>query len=113
MQNQVNLTESRIFWSGLWSITGMWVLFFIISFFSINFKWLVSRQYLAFIIYNGNKSNNFCPILFQLLVSIALTLNIANLHGYIKCKSGNQENSGISSMASNFLFQNIGKVRLN
>lgn len=46
------------------------------------------------------------------MVSIALTLNIANLYGYIKCKGGNQENLGISSMASNFIFQNIGKVRI-
>jgi len=85
-KNRVNSSESRIFWAGLWSITGMWILFFIISFFSINFKWL-------------------------LLVSIALVLNIANLHGYIKCKGGNQENLGISTMASSFLFQNFGKVR--
>ncbi|XP_050541951.1 uncharacterized Golgi apparatus membrane protein-like protein CG5021 isoform X2 [Daktulosphaira vitifoliae] len=85
-KNRINPSESRIFWAGLWSVTAMWVLFFIISFFSINFKWL-------------------------LLVSIALTLNIANLYGYIKCKNGNQENFGISSMASNFIFQNFGKMR--
>ncbi|XP_050422507.1 uncharacterized Golgi apparatus membrane protein-like protein CG5021 isoform X2 [Adelges cooleyi] len=85
-KNRINPSEARIFWAGLWSVTAMWVLFFIISFFSINFKWL-------------------------LLVSIALTLNIANLYGYIKCKNGNQENLGISSMASSFLFQNLGKVR--
>ncbi|XP_025424130.1 uncharacterized Golgi apparatus membrane protein-like protein CG5021 isoform X2 [Sipha flava] len=85
-KNYVNPSESRIFWAGLWSVTAMWVLFFITSFFTIHFKWL-------------------------LLVSIALTLNIANLHGYIKCKSGNQENAGISSMASSFFFQNIGKMR--
>ncbi|XP_060868741.1 uncharacterized Golgi apparatus membrane protein-like protein CG5021 isoform X1 [Metopolophium dirhodum] len=86
VQHRVNSSEYRIFWAGLWSVTGMWILFFITSFFSINFKWM-------------------------LLVSIALTLNIANLHGYIKCKGGNQENMGISSMASSFIFQNIGKVR--
>ncbi|XP_060868746.1 uncharacterized Golgi apparatus membrane protein-like protein CG5021 isoform X3 [Metopolophium dirhodum] len=85
-KHRVNSSEYRIFWAGLWSVTGMWILFFITSFFSINFKWM-------------------------LLVSIALTLNIANLHGYIKCKGGNQENMGISSMASSFIFQNIGKVR--
>lgn len=48
----------------------------------------------------------------QLLVSIALTLNIANLHGYVKCKSGTQESLGISTLASSFIFQNIGKVRI-
>ncbi|NP_001232938.1 uncharacterized protein LOC100572680 [Acyrthosiphon pisum] len=85
-KHRVNSSEYRIFWAGLWSVTGMWILFFITSLFSINFKWM-------------------------LLVSIALTLNIANLHGYIKCKGGNQENMGISSMASSFIFQNIGKVR--
>ncbi|VVC25596.1 Hypothetical protein CINCED_3A019013 [Cinara cedri] len=85
-KHRVNPTESRIFWAGLWSVTAVWVLFFIICFFSINFKWL-------------------------LLVSIALTLNIANLYGYIKCKGGNQNSTGISTMASSFLFQNIGKVR--
>ncbi|CAH1715575.1 unnamed protein product [Aphis gossypii] len=86
VQHRVNSGESRIFWAGLWSVTGMWILFFITSLFSINFKWM-------------------------LLVCIALTLNIANLYGYIKCKGGNQENLGISSMASSFIFQNIGKVR--
>lgn len=86
VQHRINSSEYRIFWAGLWSVTGMWILFFITSFFSINFKWL-------------------------LLVCIALTLNIANLYGYIKCKGGNQENMGISSMASSFIFQNIGKVR--
>lgn len=85
-KHRINSSEYRIFWAGLWSVTGMWILFFITSFFSINFKWL-------------------------LLVCIALTLNIANLYGYIKCKGGNQENMGISSMASSFIFQNIGKVR--
>lgn len=40
-----------------------------------------------------------------------MTLNIANLYGYIKCKGGNQENLNISTMASSFIFQNIGKVR--
>uniref|UniRef100_A0A2S2NL77 Golgi apparatus membrane protein TVP23 homolog n=1 Tax=Schizaphis graminum TaxID=13262 RepID=A0A2S2NL77_SCHGA len=85
-KHRVNSGEYRIFWAGLWSVTGMWILFFITSFFSINFKWM-------------------------LLVCIALTLNIANLYGYIKCKGGNQENLGISSMASSFIFQNIGKVR--
>jgi hypothetical protein len=85
-KHRINSSEYRIFWAGLWSVTGMWILFFITSFFTINFKWM-------------------------LLVSIALTLNIANLHGYIKCKGGNQENLGISSMASSFIFQNIGKVR--
>ncbi|XP_026812573.1 uncharacterized Golgi apparatus membrane protein-like protein CG5021 isoform X2 [Rhopalosiphum maidis] len=85
-KHRVNSSEYRIFWAGLWYITGMWILFFITSFFSINFKWM-------------------------LLVCIALTLNIANLYGYIKCKGGNQENLGISSMASSFIFQNIGKVR--
>ncbi|XP_025194265.1 uncharacterized Golgi apparatus membrane protein-like protein CG5021 isoform X2 [Melanaphis sacchari] len=85
-KHRVNSSEYRIFWAGLWSITGMWILFFITSLFSINFKWM-------------------------LLVCIALTLNIANLYGYIKCKGGNQENLGISSMASSFIFQNIGKVR--
>ncbi|XP_060841931.1 uncharacterized Golgi apparatus membrane protein-like protein CG5021 isoform X2 [Rhopalosiphum padi] len=85
-KHRVNSGEYRIFWSGLWSVTGIWILFFITSFFSINFKWM-------------------------LLVCIALTLNIANLYGYIKCKGGNQENLGISSMASSFIFQNIGKVR--
>jgi hypothetical protein len=57
-------------------------------------------------------TNECIDFLLQLLVSIALTLNIANLHGYIKCKSGNQENAGISSMASSFFFQNIGKVKI-
>ncbi|XP_022167543.1 uncharacterized Golgi apparatus membrane protein-like protein CG5021 isoform X2 [Myzus persicae] len=85
-KHRINSSEYRIFWAGLWSVTGMWILFFITSFFSINFKWM-------------------------LLVSIALTLNIANLYGYIKCKGGNQDNLGISSMASSFIFQNIGKVR--
>lgn len=35
---------------------------------------------------------------------------MANLYGYIKCKGGNQDTAGISSLASSFIFQNIGKV---
>lgn len=55
--------EVRLFWMGLILVPAVWALFFLVALFGLKFKWL-------------------------LLVAIALALNFANLHGYIKCNFG-------------------------
>jgi len=79
-QGRVNPHESRMFWMALILCPGMWCIFFIVALFALKFKWL-------------------------LLVMIALTLNGANLYGYIKCKFGTKEN--LSSVTSDFVKQQI------
>lgn len=76
MQNRVNATEARIFWTSLIVCTIMWCLFLLTALFGFNFKWM-------------------------LLVWIALSLNSANLYGYMKCKmGGNSDKSFVSSVSS-------------
>lgn len=55
--------EVRLFWLGLTVSPVIWGLFFLMALLSLKLKWL-------------------------LVVMIALTLNGANLHGYIKCHFG-------------------------
>ena len=85
-QNRINATEARIFWLALILCPMLWVIFFIVAFLSLKFKWL-------------------------LLTVIALVLNGANLYGYVKCKMGGDKN--ISSATSDFIkqqvFQNVGQ----
>ncbi|CAH0388378.1 unnamed protein product [Bemisia tabaci] len=87
--SRINPTESRIFWSSLIGITILWGFLFIAAFLSFKFKWL-------------------------LVVFIALTLNAANLYGYVRCRSGSNEQplaSSVSSFTSNIfkkhLFQSV------
>ncbi|KAB0796115.1 hypothetical protein PPYR_10176 [Photinus pyralis] len=79
-KNRVNERESRIFWIALILIPLLWCVFFLIALFRLNLKWL-------------------------LLVTIALILNGANLHGYIKCKVGGSES--LSTVTSNFFRQQV------
>uniref|UniRef100_A0A023F8K3 Golgi apparatus membrane protein TVP23 homolog n=1 Tax=Triatoma infestans TaxID=30076 RepID=A0A023F8K3_TRIIF len=84
-QNMVNSTEVKIFWAGLISFPAIWGIIFIIKLFSLQFKWV-------------------------LLISIAATLNGANLHGYLKCRFGkNNENFGTSltNVTSSFFRQQV------
>uniref|UniRef100_A0A1B6EMY5 Golgi apparatus membrane protein TVP23 homolog n=1 Tax=Cuerna arida TaxID=1464854 RepID=A0A1B6EMY5_9HEMI len=65
-QNRINAREARVFWLALTIVPVLWALFFLAALFSFSFKWL-------------------------LLVGIALTLNGANLYGYIKCRMGHND----------------------
>ena len=57
--------------------------------------------------------NNFQPhltkalLIFQIIVIVALSLNFANLFGYIKCKK--DASKKLKSMAGNFLGQQLLK----
>lgn len=87
-QNRINSSEARIFWLGLVGISALWSLLFIIAILRFNFKWL-------------------------LLVSIALTLNYANLYGYMKCRFGqNADNRTLGSTISSFTSDFIKKQML-
>lgn len=81
-QKNINSHESRIFWLGLILCPAFWCLLFITAFFSLSFKWLI-------------------------VVVIALSLNFANLYGYIKCNFGASTN--FNSAATNFLKAQIFK----
>uniref|UniRef100_A0A8D8ZLH0 Golgi apparatus membrane protein TVP23 homolog n=1 Tax=Cacopsylla melanoneura TaxID=428564 RepID=A0A8D8ZLH0_9HEMI len=89
-KNRVNGTEAKIFWTSLIVCQVMWCLFLLTSLFGFNFKWM-------------------------LLVGIALTLNFANLYGYLRCKmGGNADNksllSSVSSMSSGLFFSQVAST---
>jgi hypothetical protein len=60
----------------------LWALFFIVALFGLKFKWLV-------------------------LVCIALTLTVANLHGYIKCKFGSNVKDGVKAFGQREILKNF------
>ncbi|XP_069807646.1 Golgi apparatus membrane protein TVP23 homolog B-like [Dendropsophus ebraccatus] len=68
--------ESRIFWLGLISCPIIWVIFAFSALFSFNVKWLA-------------------------VVILGVTLQGANLYGYIKCKVGSRKN--LTSIATSYL----------
>ncbi|XP_071968745.1 Golgi apparatus membrane protein TVP23 homolog B-like isoform X1 [Engystomops pustulosus] len=68
--------ESRIFWLGLISCPIIWVIFAFSTLFSFNVKWLA-------------------------VVIMGVTLQGANLYGYIKCKVGTRKN--LTSIATSYL----------
>lgn len=83
-QNRINQYEAQIFWLALILCPILWGVFFFISLFRLNFKWL-------------------------LLVCIAVVLSGANLYGYVKCKTGHgkQLSSSLTSMTSDFIRRNL------
>lgn len=78
--------EVRIFWMGLIVSPVIWALFFIVALFGLKLKWL-------------------------LVVLIALVLNGANLHGYIKCHFG--ANKDVTSAAQDFVKGAVMKNAVN
>ncbi|XP_028264406.1 Golgi apparatus membrane protein TVP23 homolog A-like [Parambassis ranga] len=59
-------TEARIFWLGLIICPLIWTFFFFTSLFSMKIKWLS-------------------------LVVASISLQLANLYGYLRCKAGGQD----------------------
>lgn len=76
LPSPINGQESKIFWTGLVLCPALWTVFFIVALFGLNLKWMV-------------------------LVVIAIMLNLANLHGYIKCFFGASKDIG--SATSDFV----------
>lgn len=74
-QNKASDKEASLFWTALIITPLVWSVFFLIALFGLKLKWL-------------------------LLVVIALTLNGANLYGYVKCKIGH--NDSVSNATSTF-----------
>lgn len=72
----VTTAESRVFWLGLVICPLIWMFFLIAALFSLKFKWL-------------------------LVVAVGLSLNGANLVGYIRCKK--DAGKKITTFAGNFL----------
>lgn len=76
---KLHATESRLFWLGLIVCPIIWTFFLVAAIFSLKIKWL-------------------------LIVLVALTLNSANLIGYIKCKKdAGKEVKNMAGNASSFL----------
>lgn len=85
-RNPINSKESTIFWATLFICPIIWVLFLISSFVTFGWKWLP-------------------------LIIIALTLNGANLLGYLRCKfSGTQQ---ISKMANDYMAASMLRKVIN
>ncbi|KAM8779226.1 Golgi apparatus membrane protein TVP23 homolog A isoform 1-T1 [Rhynchonycteris naso] len=72
--------EARIFWLGLIVCPMIWIVFFFSTLFSLKLKWLA-------------------------LVIAGISLQAANLYGYILCKMGGE--SDISKVTANFLSQTV------
>ncbi|KAG9477107.1 hypothetical protein GDO78_002482, partial [Eleutherodactylus coqui] len=72
--------EARIFWLGLIICPMIWTVFFFSTLFSLKLKWLA-------------------------LVIAGISLQSANLYGYLHCKTGGQQNVG--KTASRFLSQQL------
>ncbi|XP_018423501.1 PREDICTED: Golgi apparatus membrane protein TVP23 homolog A-like [Nanorana parkeri] len=72
--------EARIFWLGLIICPIIWTIFFFSTLFSLKLKWLA-------------------------LAIAGISLQSANLYGYIHCKTGGQKNVGRA--ASRFLSQQL------
>ncbi|KAL1517571.1 hypothetical protein ABEB36_001316 [Hypothenemus hampei] len=85
-QNRINERESKIFWTALILSPLIWGLFFFITLVTFNLKWM-------------------------LVVLIALTLNGANLHGYIRCRVGNKDS--LSTVTSDFLKKQVMQNAIN
>ncbi|XP_015275005.1 PREDICTED: Golgi apparatus membrane protein TVP23 homolog B-like [Gekko japonicus] len=68
--------ESRIFWLGLITCPLLWVIFAFSALFSFRVKWLA-------------------------VVILGVTLQGANLYGYIRCKVGSRKN--LTSLATSYL----------
>ncbi|XP_069921109.1 Golgi apparatus membrane protein TVP23 homolog A isoform X4 [Oryctolagus cuniculus] len=72
--------EARIFWLGLIICPVIWIVFFFSTLFSLKLKWLA-------------------------LVVAGISLQAANLYGYILCKMGGE--SDISKVTASFLSQTV------
>lgn len=73
---RISARESRLFWIALIVTPVLWGIFLVTAFFGLNFKWMLP-------------------------VFIALTLNGANLYGYIKCHYGSD--TKINTAANDFV----------
>jgi hypothetical protein len=109
VQGRVDPAEVRVFWIALVAFPILWGLLFIVALFGFKFRWLVS-----FI-----SSCNLCmaiyttTFLFQLLVCIGLTLNGANLYGYIKCKAGLNKELSFAGLTNNFIREQVVQNVMN
>ncbi|XP_013851103.1 Golgi apparatus membrane protein TVP23 homolog A isoform X2 [Sus scrofa] len=72
--------EARVFWLGLIICPMIWIVFFFSSLFSLKLKWLA-------------------------LVIAGISLQAANLYGYVLCKMGGE--SDISKITASFLSQTV------
>ncbi|XP_059754679.1 Golgi apparatus membrane protein TVP23 homolog A [Balaenoptera ricei] len=72
--------EARVFWLGLIICPMIWIVFFFSSLFSLKLKWLA-------------------------LVIAGISLQAANLYGYVLCKMGGE--SDISKVTASFLSQTV------
>ncbi|XP_055417667.1 Golgi apparatus membrane protein TVP23 homolog A isoform X1 [Bubalus kerabau] len=72
--------EARVFWLGLIVCPMIWIVFFFSSLFSLKLKWLA-------------------------LVIAGISLQAANLYGYVLCKMGGE--SDISKVTASFLSQTV------
>ncbi|XDB64263.1 PREDICTED: Golgi apparatus membrane protein TVP23 homolog A isoform X4 [Capra hircus] len=72
--------EARVFWLGLIVCPMIWIVFFFSSLFSLKLKWLA-------------------------LVIAGISLQAANLYGYVLCKMGGE--SDVSKITASFLSQTV------
>ncbi len=80
----MHAAESRVFWIGLIVFPLVWSILFILAIFRFSFRWLV-------------------------LDCIALSLNGANVYGYLRCKLGKGTNltGAVSNYANGFFRQQV------
>lgn len=79
-------TEARIFWLSLVICEIVWIVFFFVTLFTLNFKWFM-------------------------VVLVGILMNGANLYGYVRCKIGAK--TTVSGAASNFMGQQVIRSMLS
>lgn len=79
--------EARIFWLGLIVCPLIWTFFFFTSLFSLKIKWLVRHMLLVCTWQRYISYLNASVCLPQSLVVASISLQVANLYGYLRCKT--------------------------
>lgn len=83
--------EERIFWLGLIICPLIWTFFFFTSLFSLKIKWLVRLPLLAYVLDCILSLSDSSVCLPQSVVVASISLQAANLYGYLRCKAGGQD----------------------
>ena len=74
--------EARVFWVGLLVFPAIWTLLFIVAIFRFSFRWLI-------------------------IDCIALSLNGANVYGYLRCRWGANLTGAAKGYANSFMVSTL------
>ena len=89
--------ETNVFWLSLIVADLVWAAFFLISLFTLSFKWMVTTS-VAVLALSISRS----PVLlsFKTIIIVAIMLNASNTYGFLKCRFGSE--TDMKSAATSF-----------